>query len=293
MVATQARLTRCDRPRCHYDEAGADQRRDELTGLGRHLGEVRVDPGEVGLRRQDADAQQHHAGHRDQSGGAGDREVGLAPARQRAEPLGAPQQHAAAQQDLVAGEQEARQEQRDDVVVQPEHHDRADDLRCAQIGRQSKQDRSVEHADAAGQVGGQPCRVGGDIDAQEDRPGQLWGVWQQCVEDRRGDGDVHRRQHHLDDRHPPARQANLVAEQLDAAQHARQRDVAEYDGPQQRADRVHHPGGRCSPKNGIDRGSRNRMVPPSTMPPSAKVRLQNATVLAICSGVRPQCAYSR
>ena len=39
----------------------------------------------------------------------------------------AAQHAAAAQQDLVAGEQGAGQEQRDDVVIQSEHHDRADD----------------------------------------------------------------------------------------------------------------------------------------------------------------------
>ena len=51
--------------------------------------------------------------------------------------------------------------------------------------------------------------------------------------------------------------------------------------------------GKCCPKKGTECGSRNRMIPPSTMPPSPKVRLQNATVLPICSGVRPQWAYSR
>ena len=35
------------------------------------------------------------------------------------------------------------------------------------------------------------------------------------------------------------------------------------------------------------------MAPPRTIPPSPKVRLQNATVLAICTGVSPQCAYKR
>ena len=150
------------------------------------------------------------------------------------------QQDAAAQQDLVAGEQEAGQEQRDDVVVEPEHHDRADDVRRAHVGLQAEQHRGVEHADAAGQVGGEAGGVGRDVDAQEDRPGQMRRGRQQRVEDRRGDRDIHRRQHHLQDRHPPAGQVDLVAEQPHAAEHARQRDVADDDRPQQRADRIHH-----------------------------------------------------
>ena len=51
--------------------------------------------------------------------------------------------------------------------------------------------------------------------------------------------------------------------------------------------------GTMAPKNGMASGSQNRMTPPSTMPPSPKVRLQNATTLAISNGVRPQCEYSR
>ena len=61
---------------------------------------------------------------------------------------------------------------------------------------------------------------------------------QQGVEDRRGDGDVDGGQHHLHDRHPPAGQADLVAEQAHVAEDARQRDVADHDRPQQRTDRV-------------------------------------------------------
>ena len=48
--------------------------------------------------------------------------------------------------------------------------------------------------------------------------------------------------------------------------------------------------GKCEPKYGTAPGSPNRMAPPSDMPPRPKVRLQNATTLPICTGVRPQCA---
>ena len=48
--------------------------------------------------------------------------------------------------------------------------------------------------------------------------------------------------------------------------------------------------GILSPKKGMVVGSTNSTKPPSTMPPRPKVREQNATVLAICSGVRPQWA---
>ena len=51
--------------------------------------------------------------------------------------------------------------------------------------------------------------------------------------------------------------------------------------------------GMIVPRNGTASGSMNRMQPPSTIPPSPKVRLQNAITLAICTGVNPQCAYSR
>ena len=52
-------------------------------------------------------------------------------------------------------------------------------------------------------------------------------------------------------------------------------------------------GGILSPKNGTARGSMNRIAPPSTIPPRPNVRLQNATVFAIWTGVRPHWAYRR
>src|SRR5208283_2390739 len=139
-------------------EAGADQRGDELAGLGGKVDVVRVEPGEVGARGDDADAQQHDAGQHHGAGGGGDGEVRLVPAGQglgAADRDGRGQQRAAAQQQLVAGEQGAGEEQRDDVVVEPEHHDGAEDVGGGQVALQPEQDGGVEDADAAGQVGGE------------------------------------------------------------------------------------------------------------------------------------------
>ena len=226
----------------HHHEAGSDQRRHELPGLTGDRAVIRIDPGEIRLRRQHAQTQHQHAAQSDSPGGRGYGEVGLAPAADRLhrrQPGEMPQQPAAAQQDLIAGEQGAREEQRDHIVVEAKDEDGPDDVRRADIGFQPKQHGGVEHADAAGKIGGQAGGVTGYIDAQEDQPGQPGRVGQQGVEDRGGRRDVDRGQQHLDDCHAPAGKLDLVAKDPHALEDPGQCYVAEHHGPQQDADAVH------------------------------------------------------
>ncbi len=51
--------------------------------------------------------------------------------------------------------------------------------------------------------------------------------------------------------------------------------------------------GRCWPNQGMDCGSENRTTLPRVNAPRVKVSPQNATTLAICTGVRPQWEYNR
>ena len=195
------------------------------------------------MRRQHADAEQQQPRQRRRAGGGRHREIRLPrpspclrdrPARQPS------QQHAAAQQQFVPGEQRAGQEQRDDVVIETEHHDRGDDARRRQIGRQAEQHRAVEHPEAARHVGRQPRRVGGDVNAEEDQPGQPRRMRHQHPEDRRGQRHIRRGQRHLRQRHAKSRQLDLVPERADGADPARERHVADDDPPQQDAEPVHH-----------------------------------------------------
>ncbi len=204
----------------HHHQTGADQRGNELPGLARQLNIIRIHPGEISLRRQHAQAQHQHPAQPNRAGRGGDREIRLAPPADRlnrCQAADVTQQAVAAQQDLVAGEQGAGEEQRDHIVIEPEHEDRADDVRRAEVGLQAEQDRGVEHADAARQIGGQPGGVGGDIDAEEDQPGQPRRLRQQRVEDRCRHRDVDGREQHLHDRHAPARAVRSSARRSGSA----------------------------------------------------------------------------
>ena len=154
-----------------HDKAGADQRRDELAGLGREVGIIGVQPGKVGPRRHHAHPKQHDAAQRHRAGGGGDGEIRLVPAGQclRAGTTTgdatalrrAAASHCrrtecrpgtAGSRSSRAGTPRARRgSPARDIAVQPEQHG------------------GVEHADAAGQAGGEARGVGSDVDAQEDR----------------------------------------------------------------------------------------------------------------------------
>ena len=160
---------------------------------------------------------------------------------------------------------------------------------------QSEQDGGVEHADAARQAGGEARGVGGDVDAEEDREcqgdvGALAGG-QQRVEDRGGDRHIAGGERHLQQCHAQAGQVDLVAEQPEPGDDARQRSHRSQRRPTARCRpcAAWRPAG-WSPKNGTDRGSSSRIAPPSTRPPNMNVTLQNAAMRAICPGVMPQWA---
>ena len=223
-----------------HDQRRPDQRRQELPGLRRDLGQVGIDEAVIGPRLQHAQAQQQHAAQRHRAGRRRHREVGLAPARPRSRPRRR-HQVPAAQEYLVAREQAARQEQRDDVVEQAEDQHRANDLRRLQVRRQAHQHRAVEHAETRGQACDQPRAVAGEVHREQPHIGQMRRCGQQRVDDGRGDRHVHGRQQHLRQRHAPMRQLDLVAEQTQLRGGAGQRDIGPDHRPQHDAQCIQRP----------------------------------------------------
>ncbi len=148
MRGLQARLTRCDRPMAITTRPAPisdGMNCPACVTTSAKSGSIQE---KSGAGAEHAERQQQRAAQRDHAGAGGDGEVRLAPAADRLHACGlavAAPSGAAAQQDLVAGEQRARQEQRNDVVVQAEHHDRADDVRRRQDRASSPNSMAVSN----------------------------------------------------------------------------------------------------------------------------------------------------
>src|SRR6185437_9213796 len=171
----------------HHHETGADKGGNELTSLTDDAGEIRIEPREIRLRRQHAKTQHEHPAQAHGTCRRGHREIWLAPSADGLQCRQLPdmtQQAAPAQHELIPREQRPGEEQRNDIVIEPEYQNGADDPRGRQIRLKPEQNGGVEDADAAGQVCRQARGVGGDIDAEEDQPRHAGCLRQQRVEDR-------------------------------------------------------------------------------------------------------------
>ena len=116
---------------------------------------------------------------------------------------------------------------------------------------------------------------------------------QQRVEDRGGDRHIAGGERHLQQCHAQPGQVDLVAEQPQPGDDARQRHIGRDDAPQRDADRAQHGDRQVVAEERHRPRLQQQGAPPSTRPPNMNVTLQNAAVRAICPGVMPQCAYSR